>query len=201
MKFNPFNLISKALKRWIPKSKTQERTDFLKKIINFAHHCGVAGGGGDYLEFGVFKGSNFSEVYRIAKAKKLTDMRFFAFDSFEGLPEGSEKEFGQFAEGEYSASLERFNANLQKSGVDLKDVQAVKGWFKDMLNAETKKRLGLKSAAIIWIDSDLYESAVPVLDFITDLVVDGTILVFDDWFFFKGNPNRGEQRAFREWLA
>lgn len=128
-------------------------------------------------------------------------MRFFAFDSFEGLPEGSEKESGQFQKGEYSASLERFNANLQQAGVDSKDVQAVKGWFKDTLTPETKKKLGLKAAAVIWIDSDLYKSAVPVLDFITDLVVDGTILVFDDWFFFKGNPNKGEQRAFREWLA
>ena len=200
MKLNPFNLILGMLRGLSPKNKTQERTDFLKKIMNFVHECKFTSGG-DYLEFGVFKGSNFAEAYRIAKVKKLTGMRFFAFDSFEGLPEGSEKESGQFAKGEYSASLEHFNANLQRSGVDLKGVQAVKGWFKDTLTAETKKKLGLKAAAVVWIDSDLYESAVPVLDFITDLVADGTILVFDDWFFFRGNPNKGEQRAFREWLA
>jgi len=38
------------------------------------------------------------------------------------------------------------------------------------------------------------------LDFITDLVVEGTLLIFDDWFSFKANPNLGEQRACREWL-
>ncbi len=201
MKLNPRYWIAGLLEKLTTKNKSQERTDFLKKVMNFVHQCKIAVGGGDYLEFGVFKGSTFTEAYRIAKAKKLNNMRFFAFDSFEGLPEDSEKESGQFVKGEYSASLDQFKANLRKAGVDSKDVQAVRGWFKDTLNMETKKRLGLKSAAIVWVDSDLYESAVSVLDFITDLVVDGTILIFDDWFFFKGNPNKGEQRAFREWLA
>ena len=58
----------------------------------------------------------------------------------------------------------------------------------------------IKKAALIWVDCDLYESTVPVLNFITDYVQDGTIIVFDDWFSFKGNLNMGEQRAFREWL-
>ena len=38
------------------------------------------------------------------------------------------------------------------------------------------------------------------MNFITDYIQEGTILIFDDWFSFRGNPNRGEQRAFREWL-
>jgi O-methyltransferase len=28
----------------------------------------------------------------------------------------------------------------------------------------------------------------------------GTVIAFDDWFCFKGDPGKGEQRAFREWL-
>ena len=51
------------------------------------------------------------------------------------------------------------------------------------------------------IDCDLYESTVPVLDFLTDLVGQGTVLIFHDWFRFKGRPDCGEQRACREWLA
>ncbi|MCG2718374.1 MAG: methyltransferase, partial [Nanoarchaeota archaeon] len=47
---------------------------------------------------------------------------------------------------------------------------------------------------------DLYESTVLVLDFITEYIQDGTIIIFDDWFSFRGNPNRGEQKAFKEWL-
>ena len=26
------------------------------------------------------------------------------------------------------------------------------------------------------------------------------LAIFDDWFCFRGNPDRCEQRAFREWL-
>ena len=84
--------------------------------------------------------------------------------------------------------------------MDLAKVKIVPGWFKDTLNAETRTKLFLKSAAVVWVDCDLYESTVPVLEFITDLVVDGTILVMDDWFFYKGRPDMGERKAFAEWL-
>lgn len=48
--------------------------------------------------------------------------------------------------------------------------------------------------------SYLFESAKLVLNFIRPLLVDGTIIIFDDWYTFKGNPNLGEQHAFKEWL-
>ena len=49
------------------------------------------------------------------------------------------------------------------------------------------------------IDVDYYKSTVEVLSFIEPLLNDGTIIIFDDWFNYKGHPNRGEQKAFREW--
>lgn len=196
-------MLAKFLNKFLPRQKSEERTDFLKKIMNFVHKCKIPG---DYLEFGVFKGSTFFEVYRIAKAKRLNDMRFFAFDSFEGLPEskGIDKESRQFEKGEYHATIEQFKSHIKKhavTGGDPKDIVVVPGWFDKVLKPELKSRLKMKSAAVVWIDSDLYESAVQVLDFVVDLLVDGTIIVFDDWFLFKGNPNKGEQRAFREWLV
>lgn len=194
-------MLSKILDKFLTKKKSDERLDFLKKIMNFVHKCKIPG---DYLEFGVFKGSTFAEAYKIAKAKKLNDMRFFAFDSFEGLPEsgGIDRDFGQFEKGEYNATLQQFTSHIKKQlGDQPKDLIVVPGWFEKTLTPEIKRKFEMKSAAIVWIDCDLYESTIPVLDFVTDLLVDGTIIVFDDWFFFKGNPNRGEQKAFREWLA
>jgi len=38
------------------------------------------------------------------------------------------------------------------------------------------------------------------MNFVTVYLQDGTVLIFDDWFCFRGNPNKGEQKAFREWL-
>ena len=183
-----------------PKSKSAARIEFLKKVFDFIKRCGVEG---NYLEFGVYRGGTFSEAFNIVKTKKMDSVRFFAFDSFQGLPDisGIDKESNQFSKGEYSASLELFKSNIKKAGVDSNRVRIVPGWFKDTLTSRAKKELGIKAAAVVWIDCDLYESTVPVLEFVTDLLVDGSVIVFDDWFLFKGNPDRGEQRAFREWLV
>jgi hypothetical protein len=179
---------------------------------------------GDYLEFGVYKGASLISAYHILKnvyteAQVVSDhrtatdiakigqvwekMRFFAFDSFEGLPEieGLDAQGNDFAIGKYTYAEARFRDNLAKEGVPLAKVVTVPGWFERTCSAETIGRFGIKSAAIIHVDCDLYSSAKTVLEFVKPLLVDGTIIIFDDWFCFRGNPDLGEQRAFAEWKA
>jgi O-methyltransferase len=173
----------------------------LKNSIDFVNFCKVEG---DYLEFGVYQGKHFISTYLFAQKCGLTDMRFHAFDSFEGLPEITGLDISapkQFEKGEYSCDLETFKANITKMGVSLDKVTTTEGWFDKTLNDETKKKLAISKAAIIWIDCDFYESTVPVLSFVTDYIQDGTIIIFDDWFCFKGNPELGQQKAFSEWLS
>jgi hypothetical protein len=158
---------------------------------------------GDYLEFGVFTGGAFVRAFHSAQAHSLKSMRFYAFDSFAGLPkvEGIDSNYGEFKEGDYACDITDFKKNIIASKVDLEKVDIIQGWYNEILNAETKRKIPLKKAAIIWIDCDLYKSTVDILEFITDYVQEGTVLVFDDWFHFKGSPNAGEQKAFREWLG
>lgn len=158
---------------------------------------------GDYLEFGVYCGTRFSSAFHLAQRNGLSAMRFYAFDSFEGLPEirGVDAHgFQQFRRGEFACDLATFRSSVSANRVDMSRVEVVPGWYDDVLNDETRNRLPLTAASIVWVDCDLYESTVPVLSFITDYVQDGTVLIFDDWFCFRGDPQRGEQRAFREWL-
>lgn len=178
---------------------------------------------GDYLEFGVYQGNSFSRAYNalsVAFKKRIQQsaggateeqqaerseiwnkMRFFAFDSYEGLPEleGVDSETKDFRKGQYAAGEELFLKNVCAAGVPAERVIPIKGWFKDTVNEETFQKHKITKASIIWIDGDLYESAISVLSGITPLLQDGTILIFDDWFAFRGNPNLGEQRAFKEW--
>ena len=156
---------------------------------------------GDYLEFGVFQGRTFVPAYHFAQRNDLKSMRFYGFDSFEGLPaiEGND-EGGEFSEGQYSLSLNHFTKLISNRGVRLDKVNLVKGWYDKVLNGDTKKHLSTKKAAFIFIDCDLYESTVPVLNFITEYLQSGTIIAFDDWYCFKGSPEKGEQKAFKEWL-
>lgn len=128
-------------------------------------------------------------------------MRFIAFDSFQGLPAptGLDSSSRDFVEQKYACSEDEFKKNISSHGVPLNRVITIPGWFKETLSSDIR-RYGIKRAAIVHIDCDLYESAKAVLNVIEPIVVDGTIIIFDDWYNFRGNPGFGEQRACREWL-
>lgn len=157
---------------------------------------------GNYLEFGVYKGTAFIEAMYYAKKYGFEEMHFFAFDSFEGLPEiiGSDDKHEHFKKGQYINSIESFEKTLKKHNAPRHRITLTKGYFDNTLNNNLKEKLDIGCAAIIWIDCDLYDSTVPVLNFITDYLVSGTFLVFDDWFSFAGDSNAGEIRATNEWL-
>jgi hypothetical protein len=173
---------------------------------------------GDYLEFGVYRGDSFVAAYRAIWGNRLRHLafgyddadylrwkesppRFFAFDSFEGLPAGSGDRHVDYFPGAYRATEAEFRANLVKQGVDPRQVVVVPGFYQNTLTPKIKAEHGLRRVAVAMIDCDLYESTVPVLEFLTDIVGQGTILIFHDWFRFRGSPKHGEQRACREWLA
>lgn len=171
-----------------------------KTVMEFIAYSNLEG---DYLEFGVFEGAHLTASYHFAKLNKLDSMRFFAFDSFQGLPEITGLDVSappQFKEGEFSCDAESFQRITARNGVARDSLKLIPGWFNETLNEATGRQLALEKAAVVWIDCDFYESTVPVLDFIADYVQDGTVLIFDDWFCFNGNPQYGQQRAFREWL-
>ncbi len=166
---------------------------------------------GDFLEFGLFRGDGLLRAHQYIasvihhygeeRAGHLRDMRLVGFDSFAGLPTPSEGDAAPFMpEGHYACSREEVEARLRKGGLDLRRVALVEGFYEHSLGPETKARLGLRSASIVHIDCDYYESARRALAFVTDLLVDGTIIVFDDWWIYRGHPDRGEPRAFREWV-
>ena len=178
---------------------------------------------GDYLEFGVFRGSTLIQAFHTIRKSYLDraadrtrihspefrenvralweGMRFFAFDSFQGLPPlvGPDLDTRDFAAGKFACSAEDFLARVAGDGVELSKVLTVPGWFADTCCEETIRRHDMRAAAFVHIDCDLYDSTRVVLKFIEPLLVDGTILIFDDWYSFRGNPALGEQRAFHEW--
>ena len=171
---------------------------------------------GDYLEFGVYRGESLAAAYRALEFNQRErrasgfdspgidwpDPLPLRFDSFEGLPPGSGRAtIRTIFPARMVARSESSRRTSANEGVDLARVVTIPGFYERTLNRETKSEMGLRKAALVMIDCDLYESTVPVLDFLTDLVGQGTVLIFHDWFRFKGRPDCGEQRACREWLA
>ena len=171
-------------------------------VMGFVDDCRVEG---CYLEFGGFAGYSLIVAFHAAsRYRRLNSMLFFVFDSFEGLPQPVGLDAGEFLRykrGEYACNLDLYKQNIRKQGVDLDRVTCIPGWYNETLNEELKRQLPIKKAAVVLIDCDLYESTVPALDFITDYIQDGTVIIFDDWFSYKGRLDRGEARAFKEWLA
>lgn len=159
---------------------------------------------GDYCEFGVYKGDTFQYAARLL-APALPQMRYFAFDSFEGLPapagiDNVDGYSSNFYEGQFAVSLENVRRHVAASGADMGRIDFVEGWFDKTLTPETAAKLRLEKVAAAWIDCDFYESTVPVLDFLTPRLSVGSILLFDDWRVFRNLPEFGQQRATREWI-
>lgn len=156
---------------------------------------------GDYAEFGVWRGDTFVEAWEAAR-RYDRETHLYAFDSFEGLPEptASDREGGWHA-GQYASTRTAFEDKLRRRRVPPSRVTIVPGFFDATLRSDLARAAGPAQVAIAWIDCDYYESTVPVLEYLTDRLPDGAVLVFDDWYNFKGRPDRGEQKACAEWLA
>ena len=147
---------------------------------------------GDYLEFGVYRGQSFIMAYQLGRNLA---MRFYAFDSFEGLPGDEEL----WRRGEFRAEEKYFLRSLRKAGANMERVVVVPGFYDAI---ELEKVPGLNRAAIVHIDCDLYSSAREVLRLVKGIIGKGSIIIFDDWFSFAEYPqprDHGEQRAFHEW--
>jgi hypothetical protein len=176
-------------------SLSHESTRVLTLAFAYAHSERVVG---DYAEFGVWRGRTFVEAWRVAR-RYPTPRRFVAFDSFEGLPEvGGIDAGGQFSTEQFRHGRAAFEARLRRARVPAGQVTIVEGFFDDTL--AHPERIGLDHVAVAWVDCDLYASTVPVLDYLTPRLSQGAVLLFDDWFCFQGDRDKGESRACREWL-
>ena len=147
-------------------------------------------------EFGVYKGRTFAAACFLGRERRLT-MRFWAFDSFAGLPDSE----GEFRKGQFECGREEFLRTVRRCVGHIADVHVVPGWFSDTLSPENHSISALKAVAIAWIDCDLYESTKPVLEFLTERLSNGSVICFDDWFNIQARPDCGEQRACQEWLT
>lgn len=156
---------------------------------------------GDYLEFGC--GSNVRS-FRLAYKYKVLEYgrpRLFAFDSFRGLPEPAGiDQHAQWSKGGLAITLTEFRKLMREMGATRKDYHTVPGFYVDTLDGASPADHGIEQAAMVFVDCDLYASTKSVLRYVKDTLVDGSILAFDDWFCFNGDPNKGEQRAFAEFL-
>jgi len=178
------------------------------KVLSFLrawHYLEGAGVRGDYLEFGVYEGLGFRLGMRTARKALPRDMpdrpRFFAFDSFQGLPAtDAARDAHVFAEGDYVTTRGTFEL-YTRSAARHWETFVIEGLFSESLAPDLYERHDLRRAAFVSIDCDLYVSTRDALRFVTPLLQTGTILYFDDWYASSGDMRLGEAGACRDWLT
>lgn len=176
-----------------------ERQKFIWQTFDFIKESHVTG---SYFEFGCHKAITFRMALAEAHRRGIDWMDFYAFDSFEGLPSTSPIDyFPQWKAGALATSEERFLDLVRRQGKLADKVRTVKGFYKDTLTPRFRDSFVAegRKIAIAFVDCDLYESTVQVLDFIDPLLQKGSVIYFDDYYLFAGDPGRGEQRAFAEY--
>ena len=156
-----------------------------------------------YLEFGVYVGTSLACMYKAATSVGASKTRIVGFDSFEGMPEGVEKEDGShWHKGELYSDVSLTQKNLTRLGVPLSGVELVPGWFADSLTDATRAKLGLTTADVVMVDCVIGSATTEALNFLLPLITDRTIIFFDDWDIFDLEAKTlGEKAAFEAWLV
>jgi hypothetical protein len=144
------------------------------------HALAASPEGGLALEFGVASGTTL----RIIAAER-GDRRVLGFDSFEGLPEHWRLGFdaGAFA---------------VPAPPDVGDAELVVGWFADVLPGFLAEHAG--PVTFLHVDCDLYSSTRTVLEHVGPRLVEGSVVLFDEYYNYPG-WQRHEHRAWTEWTA
>jgi hypothetical protein len=167
------DVISSEMKNAMIFSEREQLWDYCMK---WANQTGLN------LEFGVYKGASIN--YFSSKEKGL---KFFGFDSFEGLQEdwvGTDNVAGYFS---VNGKLPKVNEN----------VTLIAGWFETTLPiflASNPEKI-----RILHLDSDTYESTLFVLQTTLNRLTEGTIIIFDEFLGYHGWEN-GEYRAWHDFL-
>ena len=155
---------------------------------------------GDYFEFGLWRGKTFCYAHIMKHRYRQLDTKLFGFDSFQGLPEIADEKDNIWHEGQFAYSEDKLRAHLKRQGILDHEFELIPGYYENSLTDSLHEQFHNKSAAIVYIDCDLYESTIPVLNFMRRYLVNGTIICFDDYYNYKAAADQGEQRAMREFL-
>lgn len=159
-----------------------------------------------YMEFGLLKGESVIDAIRQLGGglKKV-----YGFDSFEGLPslnqtdEDSAHLTPSFKMGSYRGFSEQdVRKNIELSSqIRPSDLILTPGFFDVSLRGFDKTQLSDSGFPLLfYLDCDLYSSTIQALDFISDLVQDGSWLLFDDYWCYRASPKYGQRKAISEWL-
>ena len=194
------NIVSKLFSHFPPYLEfTLGKYQAIRKAMYITAHDKTLG---SYLEFGVFTGSSFNFAMMInKKIDKIfgnSNCNFFGFDSFKGFGNINEDDkHPAFNDEHFSVNREKVINNIKKNSKG-QNYKIIEGFFENTIKGKSPKDIGIDKARVIMIDCDLKNSTSIALEFLKPSLQKGTIILFDDYIFYKGDTNKGEYSAFED---
>ena len=157
---------------------------YFKTTTSYVKNSGL------WLEFGVCSGRTINLI------SPNTENKVYGFDSFYGLPEdwGDHQKKGSYSR---DGDLPQVNDN----------VELVVGFFEDTLDNFLEKHK--EPVAYLHLDADIYSSTKFVLDKLSDRIVSGTIISFDEIYNYPEYKDHeikawvefcNKNKIFSEWI-
>lgn len=178
------------------------KTQALKKAFYLAALENLPG---DYLEFGVFEGTSLIAAFesdRRFRQPPTPPRAFWGFDSFAGFKYFDERDRHPFfTEGEFASSLDQTRRRLRRHFKGRARWELVPGYFEQTLQGKTAPDLGIERVAVALIDCDLGTPAQLALDFMRPALQNGTVIILDDFFAYRGSEQAGVSGAFAQFQA
>jgi O-methyltransferase len=166
-------------------------------LVHGVRHVARNGIAGDIVECGVWRGGSMLAAVRTLLAEGDTTRTCWLYDTFTRMPPPGERDFdiwGQHAsayfegdvdphdtEGYRYLPLEEVQQLLRGTGYPVERLRFVQGLVEDTIPAEAPERI-----ALLRLDTDWYESTAHELRHLLPRVVDGGLLLVDDYGQFTG---------------
>lgn len=154
---------------------------------------------GDIVECGVWKGGSMMLIARRLLQLNDSHRQLFLFDTFEGMSAPDEKDISSVNNSTAQdlldkenkldknsiwcySSLDEVKSNLNKTNYPAEKLFYFKGKVEDTLPEPSVGKI-----ALLRLDTDWYESTKHELEILYDNIVDGGVLIIDDYGHWSGS--------------
>lgn len=159
---------------------------------------------GDYHEFGVFTGSSFvfaMRVYRRFRYLGDQNVHFYGYDSFVGFGDVTEDDKHHFYENNlFTVNRDKILRHIDRRAKNVR-YDIIEGYFEDTLKGKSCSNISARKVNIAFIDCDMKSPARDALEYIWEGLQIGSIIIFDDFFSYRGIEELGVTGAFAEFQA
>ena len=173
---------------------TMTSLERLMTLYQICHHVERRGLEGDLVECGVWRGGSAGIMAAVNLKHGASRRNLWLYDSFEGIPEPRPEdgvEAARFADGRAGGAMISTNKLvaaessvlelLAKLNFPSGNTRIMKGWFQD-----TVPRSHPNQIAVLRLDGDWYESTKVCMEHLYPHVVEGGVVIIDDYGDWEG---------------